>query len=154
SFPQSTGIAVVALAPNATWYDAFAAREALAPSVQWQPGPMATTSDANIRSALQSANYPLTPVPPGISSLDATFELPYASHSPLEVMSAVADVHGTTSATIWYPSQVPNFLAGQIATALGITDSVATPAITIHIPFAGGAFGRHLFGESAIEAAL
>ena len=153
AFPQSTGIAVVAMADGMTWYDAFAAREALAPSVQWEPGPMATTSDANIRAALQAANYPLTAVPPGVSSLDATFELPYASHSPLEVMSAVADVRAG-SATIWYPSQVPNYLAGQIATATGITDSAATPAITIHVPFAGGAFGRHLFGESAIEAAL
>jgi isoquinoline 1-oxidoreductase beta subunit len=149
AFPQPTGIAVVAMASGMTWFDAFAAREALAPSVVWAPGPMATTSDGDIRATLQSLALPLTPVLPGLSSLDASFEFPYVSHAPLEVMNAVANV-SAGSATIWYPSQTPNYQAGQIATALGISDA----NVTIHIPFAGGAFGRHLFGESAIEAAL
>ena len=86
---------------------------------------------------------------PGVESLDATFDFPYVAHAPLEVMNAVADVQAS-SATIWYPSQTPNYQVAQIATALGIPDA----NITMHVPFAGGAFGRHLFGESAIEAAL
>jgi isoquinoline 1-oxidoreductase subunit beta len=150
SFPQSTGVAVVGPA-NATFFDVFEVRDALVPSVVWEPGPLAGTSDANIRSDLQAlaATLPLTPVLPVFSSLDATFEFPYVAHAPLEVMNAVAHVQGD-SATIWYPSQTPNYQAGQIATALGIPEA----NVTIHIPFAGGAFGRHLFGESAIEAAL
>jgi isoquinoline 1-oxidoreductase beta subunit len=143
AFPQPTGVAVAA----DTFHHAFAARDAL--DITWAPGPLATTSDADIRATLQSINLPLTPVLPGLSSLDATFEFPYVAHAPLEVMNAVADVQGM-SATFWYPSQTPNYQVGQIATALGIPDA----NITMHIPFAGGAFGRHLFGESAIEAGL
>ena len=143
AFPQPTGVAVAA----DTFHHAFAARDAL--SVTWAPGPLASTSDADIEATLTAINLPLTPVLPGLSSLDATFDFPYVAHAPLEVMNAVAHVQGT-SATIWYPSQTPNYQVGQIATALGIPDA----NITLHIPFAGGAFGRHLFGESAIEAAL
>jgi len=143
SFPQSTGVAVAA----DTFFHALAARDAL--DVTWAPGPLASTSDAQIEATLTAINLPLTPVLPIFSSLDATFDFPYVAHAPLEVMNAVAHVQGS-SATIWYPSQTPNYQAGQIATALGIPEA----NVTMHIPFAGGAFGRHLFGESAIEAAL
>jgi isoquinoline 1-oxidoreductase beta subunit len=143
SFPQPTGVAVAA----DTFFHALAARDAL--DVTWAPGPLASTSDAQIEATLTAINLPLTPVLPIFSSLDATFDFPYVAHAPLEVMNAVAHVQGN-AATIWYPSQTPNYQAGQIATALGIPEA----NVTMHIPFAGGAFGRHLFGESAIEAAL
>ncbi len=147
TFPQPTGIAVVAVADGSTFHDALAAREALAPSVDWEPGPMASISDAQIEATLVSLTPALSPGP-GIESLDATFDFPYVAHAALEVMNAVADVR-ENSATIWYPSQTPNYQVGQIAAAIGIPDA----NITMHVPFAGGAFGRHLFGESAIEAA-
>ncbi len=143
SFPQSTGVAVAAQ----TFHHALAARDAL--NITWAPGPLAGTSDADIKAVLESINLPLTPALPGVESLDASFDFPYAAHAALEVMNAVAHVHGN-SATIWYPSQTPNYQAGQIAAAIGIPEA----NVTMHIPFAGGAFGRHLFGESAIEAAL
>jgi isoquinoline 1-oxidoreductase beta subunit len=147
TFPQPTGIAVVATGANATFFDALRARDALAPSVTWEPGPMAGQSSADVRNTLVALTPALSPGP-GLESLDLTFDFPYVAHAPLEVMNAVADVSGG-SATIWYPSQAPNYQAGQIATATGVADA----SITLHIPFAGGAFGRHLFGESAIEAA-
>ena len=65
-------------------------------------------------------------------------------------MTAVADVRADSTATIWYPSQTPNYRVARSRRRIGIPDA----NITMHIPFAGGAFGRHLFGESAIEAAL
>jgi isoquinoline 1-oxidoreductase beta subunit len=142
TFPQSTGVAVAA----DTFHHALAARDAL--DITWAPGPMATLSDSGIEAALVSMTPALLPGP-GLESLDATFDFPYVAHAALEVMNAVADV-GPTSATIWYPSQTPNYQVGQIASALGIPDA----NITLHVPFAGGAFGRHLFSESAIEAAL
>ena len=149
TFPQPTGIAVVAVADNASFHHALAARNALEPLVDWEPGPMAAMSGEGIRTTLVSLTPALTPVASGLSSLDATFDFPYVAHAPLEVMDAVADVRAS-SATIWYPSQTPNYQVGQIAAATGIPDA----NITLHIPFAGGAFGRRLFGEAAIEAAL
>jgi isoquinoline 1-oxidoreductase subunit beta len=150
SFPQPTGIAVVGTGPNASFFDVLSARDALAPSVDWEDGPLVGWSDFELRGILYNNNLPLTPVLPGLSSLTQYFEFPYVAHAPLEVMNAVADVRPDSTATIWYPSQTPNYQVGQIATALGIPDA----NITMHVPFAGGAFGRHLFGESAIEAAL
>jgi len=143
TFPQPTGVAVAA----DTFHHALAARDAL--DITWAPGPMATLSDSGIEAALVSMTPALSPGP-GTESLDATFDFPYVAHAALEVMNAVADVRPDDTATIWYPSQTPNYQVGQIATALGIPDA----NITMHVPFAGGAFGRHLFGESAIEAAL
>src|SRR5262249_4626887 len=119
AFPQSTGVAVVA----DTFFHALAARDAL--DISWAPGPMASLSSEDIRQGLIALTPALTPVLPGVSSLEAAFDLPFVSHAPLEVMNAVADVRAS-SATIWYPAQVPNYLASQIATATGITDTNGT----------------------------
>ncbi|GFE87627.1 xanthine dehydrogenase family protein molybdopterin-binding subunit [Steroidobacter agaridevorans] len=141
--PLPNGIAVTAR----TFKQAFDARDAL--QITWRPGPVRGLSDANVRSTLQQINTPLTPVLPLVGSLTATYEFPYLAHAMMEVMAAVADVRGQ-SAEIWYASQSPNYIAAEIAQAIGIPAS----KVKIHVPFAGGSFGRRLFGEVAIEAAL
>jgi isoquinoline 1-oxidoreductase beta subunit len=137
-----TGIAVTAR----TFQEAFDARDAL--QIVWRPGPVRGLSDQDMRTTLRQINLPLTPVLPPFGSLSATFEFPFLSHAMMEVMAAVADVRDT-SAQIWYASQSPNQLAAQVAVATGIPVS----KVRIHIPFAGGSFGRRLFGEAAVEAA-
>jgi isoquinoline 1-oxidoreductase beta subunit len=137
-----SGIAVAAR----TFAEAFAARDAL--QIQWDPGPVRGVSDDDMRSTLQQITPPLTPVLPLFRWLSATFEFPFAAHATMEVMGAVADVRNG-AAEIWYASQSPNFVAAQVAQAIGIPVS----KVKIHVPFAGGSFGRRLFGEAAIEAA-
>jgi isoquinoline 1-oxidoreductase beta subunit len=66
----------------------------------------------------------------------------------MEVMAAIADVRDGR-AEIWYASQSPNYVAKEVAKALRIASS----KVKIHVPYAGGGFGRRLFGEAAIEAA-
>ncbi|MBB6092253.1 isoquinoline 1-oxidoreductase beta subunit [Povalibacter uvarum] len=141
--PIPNGIAVTAQ----TFKQAFDARDAL--QISWRPGPVRGQSDAGMRNTLRQINTPLTPVLPLVGSLSATFEFPYLAHAMMEVMSAVADVRDQ-SAEIWYASQSPNFVAAQVAQSTGIPAS----KVKIHIPFAGGSFGRRLFGEAAVEAAL
>jgi isoquinoline 1-oxidoreductase beta subunit len=138
-----TGIAVAAR----TFKEAFDARDAL--SINWAPGPLAGVSDADIRASLVSGALPLLPPLPLTSSLDASFDYPYIAHAPLEVMTAVANVQAG-SAEVWYASQTPNYAVSQIASATGLAEA----NITLHVPFAGGSFGRHLFAEAGIEAAL
>lgn len=147
TFPASTGIAVVATGANATFFDALSARDALEPLVVWENGPMVGQSSEDVRDALVALTPALLPGP-GLQTLDLTFDFPYVAHAALETMNAVATVGGGT-ATIWYPAQAPNYLAGQLAAATGVAEA----SVVVHTPFAGGAFGRHLFGESAIEAA-
>jgi isoquinoline 1-oxidoreductase beta subunit len=137
-----SGIAVAAR----TFHEAFRARDAL--SITWRRGPVRGRSDADMRETLRRITPPLTPVLPIFGSLTETFEFPFTAHAPMEVMGAVADVRNG-AAEIWYASQSPNFLAAQIAGAIGIPVS----KVKIHVPFAGGSFGRRLFGEAAVEAA-
>lgn len=137
------GIAVTAR----TFKQAFDARDAL--QIQWRPGPVRGLSDSAMRNTLRQINPPLTPPLPLTGSLSATFEFPFLAHATMEVMGAVADVRNQ-SAEIWYASQSPNYLADQIARATGLPAS----KVKIHVPFAGGSFGRRLFGEAAVEAAV
>jgi isoquinoline 1-oxidoreductase beta subunit len=101
-----------------------------------------------MRARLRDITPALTPVLPLYRSHEATFEFPFMAHAPMEVMGAVADVRNG-AAEIWYASQSPNYLAAEVARALRIPVS----DVTMHVPFAGGSFGRRLFGEPAIEAA-
>jgi len=137
-----SGIAVTAQ----TFKQALDARDALV--ISWRSGPLRTVSDNHIRETLRQINSPLTPVLPLFGSRTATFEFPYLAHAMMEVMGAIADVRDD-SAEIWYASQSPNFIAAQISQALGMPAS----KVKIHVPFAGGSFGRRLFGEAAVEAA-
>jgi isoquinoline 1-oxidoreductase beta subunit len=137
-----TGIAVAAR----TYQEAFDARDAL--DVTWAAGPLSGVSDADIRADLVSGALPLPPPLLGISTIQASFDFPYIAHATLEVMTAVAHVQGDT-AEVWYASQTPSYAVGQVSQATGI------PAanVTLHVPFCGGSFGRHLFCEPATEAA-
>jgi isoquinoline 1-oxidoreductase beta subunit len=137
-----SGIAVAAR----TFQEAFAARDAL--QVTWRPGPARGVSDDDMRERLRQATPPLTPVLPLHRSHEATFEFPFMAHGMMEVMGAVADVRDG-AAEIWFASQSPNYIAAEVARAIRIPVS----AVTIHVPFAGGSFGRRLFGEAAVEAA-
>ncbi|HWM21096.1 MAG TPA: molybdopterin cofactor-binding domain-containing protein [Ilumatobacteraceae bacterium] len=138
-----SGIAVSAR----TYDEALKARDAL--QIHWARGPLAGVSDATIRQRLKQINLPLTV--PGIlvGKVDATFEFPYVAHAPLEVQSAVADVRADR-AEVWIASQTPVFALQEVAAAVGLPQH----AVTLHVTRAGGSFGRRLFCEPAVEAAL
>ena len=138
-----SGIAVAAR----TFQEAFDARDAL--NITWNPGPLAGFSDADIRANLVSGALPPVPAVPGTTTINASFDYPYIAHATLETMTAVAHVQGN-AAEVWYASQTPSYAVSEIAAATGI------PAanITLHVPFCGGSFGRHLFSEASTEAAL
>jgi len=161
SFPQPTGVAVAAR----TFKDALDATALLEQGgiVNWAAGPLAQVSDTNIRQTLVCAVTEPTAPTVGVSSFDATFDFPYIAHAAMEVMDAIADVRkdqtgAVISAEIWYASQTPFYAAQKVAAALGLPDPgtqpVNNPSVKLHVPFAGGAFGRHLFAESPVEAAL
>jgi isoquinoline 1-oxidoreductase beta subunit len=138
----SSGIAVIA----ETFNQAKKACGAL--EIEWDSGTATGQSDEDYRALLNSALPPKRPVFRPFKSHTATFEYPYTAHAMMEVMAAIADVHDG-KAEIWYASQSPNYVAKEVAKAIGLPAS----NVTIHIPYAGGGFGRRLFGEAAIEAA-
>ncbi len=137
------GIAVLAR----TSHEAIMARDAL--EIEWTPGPLAGRSDADLRAQLVAALPPLLPATPGSESLDASYSYPYLAHAPMETLGAIANVQGE-SAEIWYASQFPDQATQAVARATGLD----TENIRLHIPPCGGAFGRRLHHEAAVEAAL
>jgi isoquinoline 1-oxidoreductase beta subunit len=141
--PIPTGVAVTA----ETFDQAFKARDALI--ITWNDGPVAGLSDADIRDLLAAAVLPLA-VPPLLSlHVDATFNFACVSHAPMEVLAAVADVR-PNAAEIWFSSKSPIVAQQTIATALGLPQG----AVTVHVVRGGGSFGRRLFFDAALEAAL
>ncbi|MET7476574.1 molybdopterin cofactor-binding domain-containing protein [Streptomyces sp. NPDC005648] len=137
------GVAVVA----ETFHHAFTARDAL--RIKWAPGPMASLSDAGIRSRLRAAVPAQGSPPRGSTQVEGEFEFAFVSHAPMEVLTAIADVRAHR-AEIWFSSQTPMDARGTIASALGLPAS----EVTVHVLRGGGSFGRRLHYDAAIEAAL
>ena len=117
--------------------------------VSWGAGSADGQSDASVEAALRASLPPLAPAPPLAASVTGTFFFAFASNTPLEPDCAIASVTAG-SAQIWAPLKTPVVAQGQIASALGLPAT----AVTVHVTQGGGSFGRHLFHDAALEAAL
>lgn len=136
------GVAVMAETFGQAW-DACRALD-----ITWGDGPNKGLSDASIRSALYAALPPLVPAPLGTVAIDADFEFAAASHAPLEVECAIADVR-PGRCEIWAGLQTPIVTLQAIAADLGLPPS----AVQVHVVPSGGAFGRRLFWDPVQVAA-
>jgi isoquinoline 1-oxidoreductase beta subunit len=117
--------------------------------VTWGPGPVNGQSDATVEAALRAAAPALAPAAPLTDSVTGTFFFAFNSNAPLEPDCAIADVTAD-GAEIWSPLKAPIVAQGEIAQALGLPQS----SVTVHVTQGGGSFGRHLFHDAALEAAL
>jgi isoquinoline 1-oxidoreductase beta subunit len=85
----------------------------------------------------------------GRAIVEATYRAPYLAHATMEPQNATAWVHDGRC-EVWAPNQAPGVLRFRVADAIGFDlDDVA-----IHNTLMGGGFGRRLFADFAIEAAL
>lgn len=80
--------------------------------------------------------------------IEATYECPFISHSPMEPMNFFADVK-PGSVILAGPTQVPQPAQKAVATLLGVPENT----IQVELTKMGGAFGRRLNNDFAIEAA-
>jgi isoquinoline 1-oxidoreductase subunit beta len=138
----SNGVAVIA---GDTW-TAMQGKKAL--EIQWDEGTGASLTSENImQSFAQQAAGP-SPIArkegngaAGLANaaqkLEAVYEAPYLSHSPMEPMNCTADVHAD-GAEIWVPTQVQTAAQGSAAKILGVRPE----AVILHTTFLGGGFGR------------
>jgi isoquinoline 1-oxidoreductase beta subunit len=138
----SNGIAVVA---DNTWA-AMEGRKALV--VQWDEGPLATTSSATIRKVFADlAEKPgavarkVGDAPAALSSapgkIEAVYEAPYLSHAPMEPLNCVAHVRAD-GADVWSGMQIQS-VARQTAAKLA---ELPAEKVQIHTLYLGGGFGR------------
>ncbi|PWW62721.1 xanthine dehydrogenase family protein molybdopterin-binding subunit [Actinokineospora spheciospongiae] len=138
-----TGVAVVA----ETFGQALDAKEALA--VTWNGGTVDDESDDTITAKLRAA-APGFGGPPLLGrAVDAEFDFAFVSHAPMETNSAVADVRADR-AEVWAGLKSPINAQEGIAKALGLP----VDKVTVHVTQGGGSFGRRLFADAALEAAL
>ena len=140
--PNPPGVAVMA----ETFGQAYAA--ALALDISWGNGPLAGQSDATILATLKASIAPLAVPPLGALTVDGDFSFHAATHCPLEVECAIADVR-SDRAEIWAGLQTPIITKQAIAIDLGLP----ADKVTVHVVPSGGSFGRRLFWDPVQVAA-
>ncbi|WP_326584110.1 molybdopterin-dependent oxidoreductase [Streptomyces sp. NBC_00481] len=138
-----SGVAVVA----ETFGQALDGKEAL--DVTWGPGSVDALSDDGIRARLKAATPSLDVLGLLVKKVEGEFDFAFASHAPLETNSAVADVR-EDRAEIWSGLKSPIVAQAAIAKAVGLPVS----EVKVHVVQSGGSFGRRLFYDAALEAAV
>lgn len=81
--------------------------------------------------------------------IEAVYEIPFISHSPMEPMNCTAKV-SSGFAELWVPTQNPQSVQRAVAGEL----SLDVNDVKVNITYAGGGFGRRLVADYAVEAAL
>ena len=150
--PVSTGVAVVA---DSTWA-AFRGRDAL--GVTWNEGEHAGLDSEELRRrfaalgegegrALRDEGDFATGFAAAARRLEATYELPFLAHAPLEPMNCTAQVTAD-GVEVWAPTQAAQWAQGAAAQAAG----VPVEKVRLHTTLSGGAFGRRLMPDFVVEA--
>jgi isoquinoline 1-oxidoreductase beta subunit len=148
----SSGIAVVA---DSTWR-ALQGRDVL--KIEWDLGPNAEINSEDIHNDLvkksKTEGYEIESRGDVNQSVDeeipveATYEVPFIAHAPLEPMNCVANIE-KGKAELWAPSQNPLNARREVAQTLGLSED----DVIVHVTLMGGGFGRRLVNDFAIEAA-
>lgn len=103
-----------------------------------QPGQV-VHDEGNFEAAFHSA-----PI-----QLNALYELPMLSHSPMEPQNCTAEWKGKDQVEIWVSTQGADSVKDEVSENLHIPRE----NIKVNILFCGGSFGRRLFNDFAVEAA-
>jgi isoquinoline 1-oxidoreductase beta subunit len=82
--------------------------------------------------------------------LEAFYETPIVSHSPMEPMNCLVQWTGPDTVEVWASVQGPDLIKGELSRTLGISRD----NVTVHVLFSGGGFGRRLYPDFANEAAV
>lgn len=152
-----SGVAVVA----DSFWAAKSGRDALV--VEWDEGPNAKVSGADVRKRLEQAlgKKPVVARTEGdvgkalkgaAKKIEAVYEVPYLAHACMEPMNCTAVVT-KTGCELWVPTQAQTgvqFVTGKIT-------GLPPEKIKVHTTFLGGGFGRRSeqdFVAEAVELSL
>ncbi len=149
----SRGVAVVA----DSYWQAKKAKDLL--QITWDEGPNANNDMGKVWGGLkEAASQPgavfreagdADSAMKGAAKVyEATYELPFLSHSPMEPMNTVADVRDD-GATIITPTQFQQLVPFVVAGATGLKPE----QINVITTFLGGGFGRRVEVDYTIDAA-
>ncbi|MCB9652475.1 MAG: xanthine dehydrogenase family protein molybdopterin-binding subunit, partial [Deltaproteobacteria bacterium] len=153
-FKPLGGVAVLA---KDTWA-AIQGRKAL--KVTWDPGPNADYDSARFEEALVATARKPGDVRRNRGDVDAALEsaakkvvaeyyVPHLAHASMEPPAVAARWEGG-KVTCWGSVQAPQAARHAVAEACGVPDD----AVTIHVTWLGGGFGRKSKPDFFVEAAL
>jgi isoquinoline 1-oxidoreductase subunit beta len=146
----------VAVVADHTW----AAKKGLkAADVQWDDGPNAAVSSADILQQLEKAarqpgavarnegdaQRALAAAP---RRLDAVYKLPFLAHATMEPMNCTVHVR-KDGCDLWVGTQVPTLTQATVAQAIGLPKE----SVKVHNYLLGGGFGRRLEVDGSVLAA-
>ena len=137
----------------------WAAKKGLAAAaIQWDEGPNATVSTADIVRQLEGAFKQ-----PGVVArnegdaekalagaaqrIDAIYQVPFLAHAAMEPMNCTAHVR-KDGCDLWVGTQAPTLTQAVVAQATGL----AKEAVKIHNHLLGGGFGRRLEPDGSLLA--
>ncbi|HEX4984521.1 MAG TPA: molybdopterin cofactor-binding domain-containing protein [Burkholderiales bacterium] len=149
----SRGVAVVA----DSYWQARKARDLL--QIQWDGGPNADHDSMSIWEGIRAASEQPgavfrehgdveTGMNEAAKKVDATYQLPFLSHSPMEPQNTTADVRADR-AIIITPTQFQQLIPHVVSGATGLKPE----QVEVHTTFLGGGFGRRVEVDYAIDAA-
>jgi len=126
----------------------------------WDEGANATAATAEILQALQTAsqkpgavarddNAAHNKVAAAHTRLDATYQLPFLSHAPMEPINTTIHIRAD-GADLWVGTQVPVRARDAVAKICGLKPE----QVVVHNHIMGGAFGRRLEVDSIEQAAI
>jgi isoquinoline 1-oxidoreductase subunit beta len=130
----------VAVVAENSWA-AIQGRNAL--KVTWNEGKYATLSSEELIKAGTERLMKSGQLDPKV--LDAIYVTPYEAHATMEPMNCTAYIHDGMC-EVWAPTQNPQEVQRQVA-------SVTKGKVVVNVPLIGGAFGRRLQADYAVEAA-
>lgn len=150
----------LAVVGRTSWH---AKRGVQALEVDWRPPPAGAADSERIAAALErsareaardgggtvfhahgDADAALAAVP---RRLEALYRAPYLAHLTMEPPNCTAQVKDGR-VTVWAPTQVPGF-ARAIAARIA---ELPEDAVTVHVTYLGGGFGRRLEGDVVAQA--
>jgi len=149
----SRGVAVVA----DSYWQAKKGKDLL--HVQWDGGPNADSDSKKIWEGIRAASQQPGAVfreqgdvdagmGQAAKTVEATYQLPFLSHSPMEPQNTTADVRAD-KAVIITPTQFQQLIPHVVAGATGLKPE----QVEVHTTFLGGGFGRRVEVDYAIDAA-
>jgi len=156
SYIGKIGDSSVAVVADSVW-SAMEGRRVL--QVTWDEGPNKDLNTAAIMDSLRqgaskkavtlysNSGEIMTKIPTG-RHIEATYELPFMAHAPMEPGNATAHFQGS-KCEVWAPTQVPQDVRDSVAQAVGVDSD----NVKVHVQLIGGGFGRRLEHDYAVEAA-
>ncbi|QIB34567.1 xanthine dehydrogenase family protein molybdopterin-binding subunit [Ancylobacter pratisalsi] len=125
--------------------------------IEWTPGPNARLDQAQLWAGIEKASegpgVPAQKEGDALAKLgegtlfEATYELPFLAHTPMEPMNCTVHVHDGVC-DVWVGTQVPGKAQDGAAKVLGIEPA----KVTINNHLIGGGFGRRLEADYVITA--